>query len=168
MITFLRVGQCLSMWGCHPVRMRKCCLYPTDLSDAQWELLEPMLPKAKKRGRPPSDRRLILNGLLYFVRLGCAWRLLPREFAPWETYSKSGPVQSPSAPWSSIRSKMTGRITSYGAECPLEIPHVQLPILQSDTAGDLHSLNPFPLSCISSSASSKFKYSTLPFVVFAG
>lgn len=65
--------------------MRKCCLYPTDLSDAQWKLLEPMLPKVKKRGRPPTDRRLILNGLLYFVRSGCAWRLLPREFGPWET-----------------------------------------------------------------------------------
>ena len=44
-----------------------------------------MLPKVKKRGRPPTDRRLILNGLLYFVRSGCAWRLLPREFGPWET-----------------------------------------------------------------------------------
>ena len=65
--------------------MRKCCLYPTDLTEAQWNLLEPLLPKAKKRGRRPSDLRLILNGLLYFVRAGCAWRLLPKEFGPWET-----------------------------------------------------------------------------------
>ena len=65
--------------------MRKCCLYPTDLTDAQWKLLQPMMPKAKKRGRPPTDRRHILNALLYFVRAGCAWRLLPREFGPWQT-----------------------------------------------------------------------------------
>src|ERR1019366_5284374 len=81
----LRVGPSLSKGGCHPARMRKCYLYPTDLSDAQWKLLEPLLPKVKNRGRPPTDRRLILNGLLYFVRSGCAWRLLPREFGPWET-----------------------------------------------------------------------------------
>jgi len=65
--------------------MRKCCLYPTDLNDAQWELVKQMLPKAKKRGRPRTDRRQILNGLLHFVRAGCAWRLLPREFGPWPT-----------------------------------------------------------------------------------
>jgi len=60
-------------------------LYPTDLTDAQWKLLLPLLPKAKKKGRRPADLRLILNGLLYFVRSGCAWRLLPRDFAPWQT-----------------------------------------------------------------------------------
>ena len=65
--------------------MRKCNLYPTDLTDSQWELLQPLLPKAKKRGRPPADRRRILNGLFYLVRAGCAWRLLPRDFGPWET-----------------------------------------------------------------------------------
>ncbi len=65
--------------------MRKCLLYPTDLTDAQWKLIKAMLPKAKKRGRPPTDRRLIVNGLLYWVRAGCAWRLLPREYGPWET-----------------------------------------------------------------------------------
>ena len=65
--------------------MRKCFLYPTDLTDAQWNLLEPLLPKAKKRGRRPTDRRRILNGLLYCVRAGCVWRLLPKEYGPWET-----------------------------------------------------------------------------------
>ncbi|HWH71561.1 MAG TPA: IS5 family transposase [Candidatus Sulfotelmatobacter sp.] len=65
--------------------MQKSCLYPTDLTDAQWEILEPLLPKPKKRGRRPADRRRILNGLFYLVRAGCAWRLLPKEFGPWET-----------------------------------------------------------------------------------
>lgn len=65
--------------------MLKNCLYSTDLTDAQWNILEPQLPKAKKRGRRPTDRRRILNGLLYVVRAGCSWRLLPKEYGPWET-----------------------------------------------------------------------------------
>jgi putative transposase len=59
--------------------------YPTDLTDAQWGILEPLLPKPKRRGRRPVERRRILNGLFYLVRAGCAWRLLPKEFGPWET-----------------------------------------------------------------------------------
>jgi putative transposase len=59
--------------------------YPTDLSQEQWERLQPLLPKPKRRGRPRTDLRRIFNGLLYFVRAGCAWRLLPHEFGPWKT-----------------------------------------------------------------------------------
>lgn len=65
--------------------MRKSCLYPTDLTDAQWKIIEPELPIAKKRGRPPTDRRRILDALFYLVRAGCQWRMLPREYGPWET-----------------------------------------------------------------------------------
>lgn len=63
-------------------------LYPTDLSDEQWNLLQLVLPPRKpprSRGRPPVDLRRICNALLYFVRAGCAWRLLPRDFGPWKT-----------------------------------------------------------------------------------
>jgi putative transposase len=63
-------------------------LYPTDLSDEQWNLLQLVLPPRKEhrsRGRPPADLRRICNALLYFVRAGCAWRLLPRDFGPWKT-----------------------------------------------------------------------------------
>jgi putative transposase len=65
--------------------MRKFKLYPTDLTDKQWKVLQPLIPKAKQRGRPQTDRRKIFSGLLYFVRAGCPWRLLPRDFGPWET-----------------------------------------------------------------------------------
>ena len=63
-------------------------LYPTDLTDEQWNLLQSVLPPrktARHRGRPPADARRICNALLYFVRAGCAWRLLPRDFGPWKT-----------------------------------------------------------------------------------
>ena len=60
--------------------------YPTDLTDEQWVLLEPLLPAARPGGRPRSaDLREVVNGLLYLLRSGCAWRLLPHEFPPWGT-----------------------------------------------------------------------------------
>ena len=60
--------------------------YPSDLSDAEWQLLEPLLPSPKATGRPRKwDLRLILNGIFYLVRSGCAWRMLPSEFPPWPT-----------------------------------------------------------------------------------
>jgi transposase len=60
--------------------------YPTDLTDEQWELLRPLLPEAKPGGRPRSvDLREVVNAMLYLLRSGCAWRLLPHEFPPWGT-----------------------------------------------------------------------------------
>jgi len=60
--------------------------YPTDLTDEQWALLEPLLPAAKPGGRPRSvDLREVVNAMLYLLRSGCAWRLLPHEFPPWGT-----------------------------------------------------------------------------------
>ena len=61
-------------------------LYPSDLSDLEWSLLEPLLPAAKLGGRPRSvDLRRILNGVFYLLRTGCAWRYVPREYGPWST-----------------------------------------------------------------------------------
>ena len=60
-------------------------VYHTDLTPTQWEYLQPMLPKPKKRGRPPTDRRRVLNAILYVLKGGIAWRLLPANFPPWKT-----------------------------------------------------------------------------------
>src|SRR3954464_5069662 len=60
--------------------------YPSDLTDEQWLLIEPFLPHAKPGGRPrKTDLREVVNALLYLVRSGCQWRLLPHEFPPWST-----------------------------------------------------------------------------------
>jgi putative transposase len=59
--------------------------YDTDLTDQQFALVESFLPKAKRTGRPPADLREVLNGILYLVRTGCQWRLLPHDFPPWST-----------------------------------------------------------------------------------
>jgi putative transposase len=60
--------------------------YQTDLSDAEWEHIEPHLPIPGAPGRPRvHPLREILNAIFYVVRSGCAWRLVPHEFPPWQT-----------------------------------------------------------------------------------
>ena len=62
--------------------------YPSDLSDGEWDLLEPHLPAPKKLGRPRlHSPREILNAVPYLLLTGCQWRMLPREFPPWKTVS---------------------------------------------------------------------------------
>ncbi|MGC1952078.1 MAG: transposase [Gammaproteobacteria bacterium] len=54
--------------------------YPTDLSDGQWSLVERQVPQSKsgpgERGRPSSDLRRVVNGVLYVNKTGCQWRML--------------------------------------------------------------------------------------------
>lgn len=60
--------------------------YPSDLTDAEWEWIEPYVPKPKRGGRPiKHPRRLILDAVFYFVRSGCSWRMLPKDLPPWPT-----------------------------------------------------------------------------------
>ena len=60
--------------------------YSTDLTDAQWKLIGRLLPRPGRRGAPQRIcRRWILNAILYVVRSGCPWRLLPRDFPKWKT-----------------------------------------------------------------------------------
>ena len=64
--------------------MRKA--YPSDLTDAQWEQIKPLLPEAKPGGRPRSvDLREVLNALLYLDRSGCQWDMLPHDLLPKST-----------------------------------------------------------------------------------
>jgi len=60
--------------------------YPSDLSDQEWAILEPLIPAAKPGGRPRTvDMREVLNAIFYVDRTGCQWRALPRDFPPWPT-----------------------------------------------------------------------------------
>jgi putative transposase len=62
------------------------CTYQSDLTDAEWAILEPLLPQTdpKKGGRPRRyTNREILNAIFYIEKSGCQWRMLPREFPPW-------------------------------------------------------------------------------------
>lgn len=58
--------------------------YPTDLSEAEWSILEPLVPAAKPGGRPEEyPKREIINAILYIVRSGGAWRMMPHDLPPW-------------------------------------------------------------------------------------
>jgi putative transposase len=63
--------------------------YPSDLSDLQWGLIEPLLLAARGSGGRPRtyERREIVNAIVYLARGGCSWRMLPHDFPPWKTVS---------------------------------------------------------------------------------
>jgi putative transposase len=61
-------------------------VYPSDLTDAQWEVLGPLIPPPKPGGRPRRlDMRAVLNAIFYVDRTGCQWRYLPKEYPNWKT-----------------------------------------------------------------------------------
>jgi transposase len=77
--------------------MKNAC-HDTDLTAAQGQVLRPQVPKAAKRGRPPTDPRGLLDAMLCVVKSGCQWRGLPKTFPPWQTvchvfgrWSRDGP-----------------------------------------------------------------------------
>ena len=60
--------------------------YPSDVTDEQWALLEPLVPPARPGGRPREvDIREVVNALFYRNRNGCGWRALPHDFPAWKT-----------------------------------------------------------------------------------
>ncbi len=60
--------------------------YESDLTDAQWALIESLLPPASGRGRAPAhELREVLNAILYLEKTGCQWRFLPKDFPPYTT-----------------------------------------------------------------------------------
>jgi len=57
-----------------------------DLSDAQWAVLEPLLPRGRKPGRPPKwTRRQLIDGIRWRTRAGVPWRDVPQRYGPWES-----------------------------------------------------------------------------------
>ena len=67
-----------------------CCrerrVYPSDVTDEEWAILEPLIPAVKPGGRPEEiERREIVNGILYVLRSGCPWRMLPHDLPNWST-----------------------------------------------------------------------------------
>ncbi len=60
--------------------------YPSDLTDAEWNLIKPLIPDAQRGGRPrKTDMREVMNAVRYVLRTGCQWRQLPKDFPPRST-----------------------------------------------------------------------------------
>ena len=87
--------------------------YATDVTDAQWRRIEPLLPTSTWHpggpGRPPRDRRQIVNGLLYLTKTGCPWALLPGWVGPWKTEYDYFRRWSRQGVWSQVLDRLTRR-----------------------------------------------------------
>ena len=65
---------------------RRGLRYPSDLTDAEWALIEPMIPPARRGGRPRDvNVREVLNGIFYVLWTGCQWSALPKDLPPKST-----------------------------------------------------------------------------------
>lgn len=76
------------MWNCasRERHARRGLRYPSDLTDAEWGLIAPLIPPARRGGRRRSvDLRGVVEGLLYVLETGCQWRHLPKDFPPRST-----------------------------------------------------------------------------------
>ncbi len=85
--------------------------YPTDLTEAQWAILEPHVPPPKPGGRPPKHtRRELVDAMLYVLRGGIAWRLLPHEFPPWQTVYHYFRIWRDDGSWERINAALRERV----------------------------------------------------------
>jgi len=92
--------------SCRPV-------YETSLTDRQWAVIEPLLPVRDPRhgGRPLKfDRRLILDTILYVLRTGCAWRLVPHDLAPWDAAYRWFHAWSADGTWRRVHEALRDRV----------------------------------------------------------
>jgi len=85
--------------------------YPTDLNDAEWALLRPLLPDAKAGGRPRSvDLREVLNAIFYRERSGCAWDMLPHDLPAAKTVYDYFNKWSQDGTWERINGILVRRV----------------------------------------------------------
>jgi putative transposase len=92
--------------------------YPSDLTDAQWALIQPILPPPSKRGRPPGDRRPIINAILYIAKGGIQWRLLPHDFPNWKTVYHVFRKWTLDNTWEGINARLRAMVRkSVGKRC---------------------------------------------------
>ena len=93
--------------------------YPSDLSEAEWALLAPLLPAAKPGGRPRSvDLREVVNAISYWLRGGIAWRALPHDFPPCKTVYHYWRAWRLSGDWERIHAVLRERLRVRAGRAP--------------------------------------------------
>ena len=93
--------------------------YPSDLTNTEWHLIEPLLPAAKHTGRPREwSLRLILDGIFYLVRSGCSWRMLPEEYPPWPTVHDYYRRWRKDGTWESIHGQLREQVRQAAGREP--------------------------------------------------
>lgn len=92
--------------------------YDSNLTEAQWVFLQPMLPPPRQRGRPPTDRRRVLDAILYVVKGGIPWRLLPVDFPPWKTVYHIFRRWSLDHTWEALNARLRAHVRGvHGKRC---------------------------------------------------
>lgn len=86
-----------------------------DLTNGEWERLEPLLPRGGGRGGRWSDHRVVINGVLFRVRTGVPWRDLPERFGPWETVYKRHRRWSADGTWELLLARVQAAQDAEGA-----------------------------------------------------
>jgi len=85
--------------------------YPSDVTDAEWAIIEPLIPKVKPGGRPEvHPKQEIVNGVFYVLRSGCQWRMLPHDFPPWQTVLNYFEAWSKDGLWERINQELRERV----------------------------------------------------------
>lgn len=85
------------------------------LTDAQWELISPLMPSSDgKQGKPFRDHRQVVEGIIYRLRTGIAWRDLPRSFGPHQTVSKRHRRFCADGTWDKIHARLVAEADAEG------------------------------------------------------
>lgn len=85
------------------------------LTDAQWTRIEPLMPSSdRQRGRPFRDHRQVIEGIIYRLRTGIAWRDLPESFGPWQTVWKRHKRFSTDGTWDKIHARLLAEAEAVG------------------------------------------------------
>jgi putative transposase len=97
-----------------------CSVYDTDLSDSQWQLIQPFIPAPLFGGRPrKTNERQALNGILYILKTGAHWRLLPKHnFPPWQTVYRYFRLWNEIGIWQNIHSALHGVVRAMAGRDP--------------------------------------------------
>jgi len=93
--------------------------YPSDLTDAQWDLLEPWIPPPRPGGRPrKTNMREVVNAIFYLTRQGCTWRALPHDLPPWKTVYNYFEAWQRDATWDQFLTALRRRVRGAAGRDP--------------------------------------------------
>src|SRR5947209_13123412 len=93
--------------------------YPSDLTDAQWAILEPLLPKDQPLGRPRKTRlRRVVDAILYRNRNGCTWRALPHDLPTWRTVYNYFTRWRDDGTWAAVNDALRSRVRREAGRDP--------------------------------------------------
>ena len=93
--------------------------YSTDLTDAQWTILEPLVPPSKHGGRPRTvNMREVINTILYLNRTGCQWEMLPHDLLPKSTVYEYFAQWHDDGTWAKFLDALRVQVRSQEAENP--------------------------------------------------